>query len=404
MKILLTECYSATNIGDLELVTRSLQITSEIYPNSQIECVASDPDSFINIITTTSFSGPIFDRLKMIRGSLGVKLLGMTHAIATIGIFTILSFLPQKLARALVKLHIKFGLANSTAIKYLNAQRIVGVGGGYLGDKYAKMTTLTVWTWWWAGKMGCAVETMPMSVEVTTPFLSKFLSVFGRNVVWRVRDQASVRALANCGIQSELVPDLAFLNAEIIQNAPSLRNGLLVALVGGDYLSEAEQKTLYGQVAENIARYFPHAEVTLLSMHRSMGGTRVGGDVEASLKMAALLADKGIRHQVVNAATYSEVCNFCLNVEYVISARMHAGIAALCAGAKVGFLAYEEKHTALMSDMGLKDFAINIRCEDSIVRGLFERLVKANTAQFNEKTKIYLNALLLWVKNRTMKS
>jgi polysaccharide pyruvyl transferase WcaK-like protein len=71
MKILLTECYSATNIGDLELVSRSLQLASEIYTNGEIECVASDPNSFVNIITTTSFSRPIFDRLKMIRGVFG---------------------------------------------------------------------------------------------------------------------------------------------------------------------------------------------------------------------------------------------------------------------------------------------------------------------------------------------
>ena len=397
MKILLTECYSATNIGDLELVSRSLQVASATYPNGKIECIASDPDSFRGIINSLSFKRPIFDRLKMIKGSPVVKVLGMVHAITTVGFFTLAALLPRTLARGLVALFIKFGLGNSTAAEYLSAQRIVAVGGGYLGDKYGKMTILTVWTWWWANRMGCLVETMPMSVEVSTPILTTFLRIFGKKIVWRVRDQASVKVLKACHIQCELVPDLAFLNAEIMQSAPSSRSGLLVALVGDDYLSETEQSTLFNQLAENIFTHFPQSEVTLLSMHRSMSGTHVGGDVVASQKMSALLESKGIRNSLVNAATYDEVCQHCLNVEYVISARMHAGIAALCSGAKVGLLAYEEKHLALMKDLGLDNFAIDIRCDDLMMRNLFELLIHTQPLLLQERTMQHYSSLKKWI-------
>jgi|GEM_PF-5043862 len=400
MNILLTECYSASNIGDLELVSRSLQIASEIYAGSTIECIASDPDSFAPIIAQVPFSRPIFDRLKMIKGNRITKALGAMHAGLTVGAFSVASLLPTSMARGLVRVFLGLGLGSSTAAKYLQADRIVAVGGGYLGDKYVKMTALTVWTWWWASRMGCKVETMPMSVEVNTPFLQSILRTFGKNIVWRVRDQASHSVMQQCQINCELVPDLAFLNAERLNQQLSSRSGLLVALVGGDYLNSDDQAKLYSNLAESIAEVFPTLKVTLLSMHRSMGGTHVGGDVEASQKMAQLLTSKGIENCLVNASIYSEVCDHCQQVEYVISARMHAGIAALCAGAKVGLLAYEEKHTALMSDLGIKAFAVDIRSDKTVLHTLVEGLKQSQAKIFEARTKQYYEKLMAWISNQ----
>jgi hypothetical protein len=65
----------------------------------------------------------------------------------------------------------------------------------------------------------------------------------------------------------------------------------------------------------------------------------------------------------------------------LISARMHAGIAGLCAGIPVGLLAYEEKHHALFEDLRLANYVTSVRRPGDLPR-LVGRLDVADPEAF----------------------
>ncbi|HWU12824.1 MAG TPA: polysaccharide pyruvyl transferase family protein [Caulobacter sp.] len=389
MTLLITEAYSASNIGDLELVRRSIEIAQKKYPNRPSVCLAVDPGSFGDMFPDVRFVTPIFSRLKYLK-SKGPARLGLAASwAATIAALSLTGLLPRSAARACAAKLAAAKIVDPAIRFYLEAPNVVAVGGGYLGDQYVKHTVLTMWTWWWAGRVGCAVETMPLSVEIEKPALRN-LAKATRHVQWRVRDQSSADALAKADVPHVLLPDLAFLNVASEAARPrEPREGVMVALVGSDYLSPDESQTLSAGLAGALVNNYPDVPVTLLSMHRPVAGTHVGGDQAASDALIDVLAKSGKAASKVNAEVYDDVCNLCAGSDAVISARMHAGIAALCGGAKVALLAYEEKHFALMRDLGLSEFVVDIRASADQIEQMVSRLKAADRSVFIAAAKTY---------------
>lgn len=388
--VLITEAYSASNIGDRELVDRSISYARRAYPDAQLYCLAVDTDSFSGKVEVP-LRERLFPRLSYMRsGPLGRGITALGWGVR-ICVLSALTALPRPAQRRIAAHLCAARLVPPTVGLYAEADHVVAVGGGYLGDQYTKETLLTLWTWWWAGRMGATVETMPLSYEVRSFHLARATRALANSVRWRVRDSSSVEALRAAGVRGELVPDLAFANYR--GRGDAVRFGTLVALVGSDYLSEAEQRQLTSTLAESLASPKHSDPVVALSMHSAMASTHVGGDSRASDLLVAALETLGVMAIEAGASSYSEVVDACARADIVISARMHAGIAALCAGSRVGLLAYEEKHFALMRDLGLGDYVVDIRADPSEIAGMVMRLHRADSSLFDSAAMKYYERL-----------
>ncbi len=239
--------------------------------------------------------------------------------------------------------------------------------------------------------MGVPAETMPLSVEVDKAPLRYLLRTFGNRVHWRVRDRSSEVALKKCGIESRLVPDLAFSNYRV-SNRP--RNGTLIALVGSDYLSPQEQQASLDNVTALFEEGLLPLPAKVVAMHAPMSDTEIGGDLRMSERLKDQLVTIGVEKvDIYSASTFSKVCEIAESAETTLSARMHAGIAGLCGGTKVGLLAYEEKHIALMYDLGLSKFAMDIRGSKQDYRDLAIRLRDEMPEPFQKAAAEYLDQL-----------
>lgn len=382
---LVTDAYSASNIGDLELVKRTIEYASE-RTNESVVCLAVDPESFAPYVSV-KVDDRLFPRLQFVSaGRFGKLVLALKWALA-LAMLTVVAFMPvpyrRPAALGLARLH----LVSHSVAHYASSSRVIAVGGGYLGDQYVKETFLTTWTWWWATRLGCNVETMPVSFEVEKRLLSRFVRVFTARVTWRLRDSSSVRALRKAGLNAPLVPDLAFTNYS--DTVSRNRLGTTVALVGSDYLDPVEQKQFLYAFASAMAASALPRPFSVLVMHSTMAKTHVGGDARAAEALVREMERYGETVREVVASTYSEVCGSMAGAEVVVSARMHAGIAGLVSGAKLAMIAYEEKHRALMHDLGLDNFVVDIRAERKEFVELFSRVVDANVDRFRVAAQDY---------------
>ena len=401
MKVLITDGYSASNIGDLELVAKTIFVCRQRFPGAALVCSATDPTSFRGHVDV-ELRESVFSRLSYVHAGAIRKVAFVVGTISLIAIISMAAMLGRGiLARCIVSLA-QISRSARRLTGYIGADKVVAVGGGYFANAYLKHSFLTLWVWWIAGKLGAAVETMPVSMEINFGWFKPVVRVLGGAVKWRIRDTHSLRMLNACGLQASLIPDLAFLNFGTVNlEDPALRlRAILIAPVGGDYLSPGEAVSLFAAIAILVRDVFPDHEVLLLAMHSSMQGTHIGGDLFAATQLGDALAVLGLASRIVAVREYAEVVALCAEMDVVISARMHAGIAALSAGARVGLLAYEEKHTALMGDLSLGGFAIPIRAAANDVLELGRRLKASARDDFIAKTRVYHSQVLAEVLPR----
>lgn len=270
-----------------------------------------------------------------------------------------------------------------SARHYLWADYVVPVGGGYLGNQYRNETLLTAWTWWWCCKSGRPVETMPISVELKRGLLGWIFACLVRDVLITVRDESSKSALRALGIDASLSPDLAFLNYKGCAASADVSLSVGLAMVGRDYLGQDAVTKLVKAICDGLGAVEAVSEVCIVSMHRQIGDTRIGQDGNVANLAADALTASGVAVRICSVADYSDVLKVFSDCRFVIAARMHAGIAALCCGRPVGFLAYEKKHLALMQDLGLPEFAIRIDADPDDVVSLVRRVSTADPYLFD---------------------
>lgn len=388
--VIVSEAYSAANLGDLELVERSIEVAKAKHAKSRIICLAVDPRSFVDAGLEVELVERLFPRLRYLEAARTRRVVIALQWIISILLLTAAVLLPARARRPVVRALSQSGIASKHARPYADADHVIAVGGGYLGDQYLKETVLTLWTWWWASRLGNHVETMPISVEIRGAALSRILRMLGQDVTWRARDTASLEILRNQQLNATFVPDLAFFNLR--EDGTSERSGTVVALVGADYLSDIDRRRVVETIAAGFASRLLPLPVRVLSMHAPMGRTAVGADARIAEAFRDALREVDIESSELAARTYEEVCSHCDKAEVVLSARMHAGIAGLCRGAKVALLAYEHKHVALFEDAGLEEFVIDIRRVEAY-RSLFTAVRSATRNRFTDAAESHFEQL-----------
>lgn len=365
-RILITECYSPRNLGDAELVSATLDVVDALAFSEKSELVALDVEQFRILYPSRVVHPRLFDRREYGSSSAGRKLVilaGWSWFILMQSLVVVT--MPKRCRRAMAHrlLPLFREAMRETAQAYCESQAVFAVGGGYLGDRYFKESCLTAWTWWWSARTGSQVTTMPISVEAKGRLLKYVFTLFLQYVKISVRDDSSKRLLEALGIRSTRVPDLAFRNTAQSRIGSANRESaggrknpkMLIVPVGGDYFDDNLWQEKLKMLADVILTDYPTWDVALLSMHLSLEGATAGFDDEAVNYMESLLPDATVLNRVA-VRNYSDLCSkIHCEIDLVISARMHAGIAALCSAVPLVMFGYEEKHRSLMTFLGLQN-------------------------------------------------
>ncbi|WP_207840723.1 polysaccharide pyruvyl transferase family protein [Williamsia soli] len=357
--ILITECYSGENLGDRELVDATLDKVTQIHPNEEVHIVALDDRIFKVMYPRVTIHKRMFDRIEYNSRTGIPRLHLLVQWMLSITLLSGASMLPSKYRRQATE---RVGMAlprglKPTALAYMTATHVYPVGGGYIGDRYIKESALTLWTWWFSQRSGAAVTTMPISIEAEGSLLKTLLRKLAGEVNINVRDRSSKAVAESCALDATYVPDLAFRNYESRHDGlPSSQNDslrVLIVPVAGDYFDE---RTWQWQVDEILAYILNHPQKVLTStfeMHHRVAQSSAGQDGDA-VKYIEQSLPKHASAGRLEAASYRALCeSIRLDFDLVISARMHAGIAALCSETPLVLLGYEEKHSSLMNEIGM---------------------------------------------------
>lgn len=136
---------------------------------------------------------------------------------------------------------------------------------------------------------------------------------------------------------------------------------MVIVPVGGDYYSAAEWQAGLRHMTSAVREVLPDIQVQVLVMHAALPGGSAGHDQEAADYLRSL--DGDMQEVPVGARrSYRHLVDYLAQTPtLVISQRMHAGIAGLCAGARVVLIGYERKHAALYADMDLREFYLDFK-------------------------------------------
>ncbi|WP_457101797.1 polysaccharide pyruvyl transferase family protein [Microbacterium sp. P5_E9] len=357
MRVVVSDAYSTSNVGDGELVRLTVGSVAKRFSVSPV-VLATDPDSFGELKgqPVEYIFKPLSRQEWRTRGPIGrIAWLGReTIAIASI---LIVPKLPigsrRRFVRGVQRLVVRPWL---TAIA--EADLLVGVGGGYIGDKYLRESLITLWCFRFATAIGVSVETMPLSVSSAESRVLQRALKNTRGVRWRSREERTHRTLRSLDLTSDLVPDLAWLNAGELIPTTEAREGVAVAPVGSSFYSDSGSTPHSWTLLEPIVAGLPTgSSVRLIPMHRWDPKLGDGEDDRACASLASLVSNvrPDLVVKIVTARTYEDVRRAMRESEYAICERLHAALAATTTATPVVILGYEPKHRGVMGLAGLED-------------------------------------------------
>lgn len=382
--MIISEAYSARNVGDAELVYATIERVAQEHAEASLSVVALDPESFEEV-EGPRFMPRLFDRRVFAQSSPAARVVWSGRWAAFMALESARAVAgrtgPSKVAARLVG-----AAAAETYRAYMSSGVHVAVGGGYLGDRYIKESMLTLWSWWWSCRRGLSFSTMPISIEADGRLMRLLLRTLMPKKGVVVRDEASLAVLAREGLTATLEPDLAFRNySRDDQRSPKDMYWLFP--VGSDYFHSSAWETQWEIVARVCG--MRAGSLRASSMHVALDGVHAGGDAE----VVEHLARKFSSIEPYSLSNYRQlVAEMRSEANVVVSARMHAGIAALCAGVPLVLLGYEEKHRTLMKSLGLSRAYLPM---DRFTSEDFERALEYATSLTGEQIRAAVEQFLV---------
>jgi polysaccharide pyruvyl transferase WcaK-like protein len=354
--VTLVDAYTPKNVGDLELVEASLD-AAEQRIGAVTNVIALDAEGFEAALGRACIPRPL-NRLRLKKQTRSQR---MRSAASFVLSYAIAFVLGQRYGAAVRRFRILRTMDSAPLAALVDSDYIIAVGGGYITDESWQEGVLTLLLWRLGLRGGAKVETLPISVEVTKSFLKRTVKLLGRRVRWTARDSATVKTLASLGLSAPLVPDLAFRNFPTGASNVE-RSGLLLCPIGSDYLTPGEVvRHLEGlvEIAVFAQTSDPTIVVKVFVMHRQLAGG-VGNDEVVAENLCAELRLRGVPSEPIVVESYTRLLELLGKSSALVSARMHAGIAGLCSLTPTLLLGYQIKHGAMMSDMGLSAYCIDI--------------------------------------------
>lgn len=356
MNVVVTDAYSTTNIGDGELVRLTLQAVGKRYA-VQPTVLATDPGSF---------EGDEFDSASFIykplsrqvwRAKRGLdRYLWLQSEATALLLMAAVTLAPRGTRPFLAR-----SVANITRRPWLralaHANVVVGVGGGYIGDKYLRESIVTAICLKFSECTGASVETMPLSVSSAESRLLRLVLRRTKGVQWRSREERTHSTLHSLGLTSKLVPDLAWLDAGEPTDSSETRSGMAIAPVGSAFYSDSSHTPkVWATVAPLLESLPPGSPVRLVAMHRWDRSLGDGQDDRAcdALREMISRARPDLEVQTVNGTRYVDVRTAMARSQFAVCERLHAALAAATSATPVLVVAYEPKHEGVLRLAGLQ--------------------------------------------------
>lgn len=350
MRVVISDAYSPTNIGDGELVRLSIaSVRSRFAVEPVVLCTdrtgfQSDPT-----FQTSSFVFKPLSRVRWRSLARGARIsmavldaLGMLVGLIT-AVFPIQAARRQNLLLWAAKL-----LRLPWLEEIARADAVVGVGGGYIGDKYLRESIMTLALFRVALSTGAKVETMPISINSAHgKVLRLALKNFGTGVTWRSRENTTHSILSSLGLSSVEVPDLAWLNAaESFES--SEKYALVLAPLGSDFYSDTAGGVpkIWPHVQQHVSELEPGARVCLIAMHYWDERLQDGRDDNECIRIKDLISvlNPTVNVEVLNLRSYHEVLTTMSGARFAVCERLHAALAGLAVGTPTKVVGYEPKH------------------------------------------------------------
>ncbi|WP_423182228.1 polysaccharide pyruvyl transferase family protein [Arthrobacter sp. NyZ413] len=360
MRILISDAYSPTNVGDGELVRLSIESVRSRYGVLPV-VLCTDKAGFE---ADPEFSGTEFcfkplSRVRWRTFDAAGRLSMLFRDVSGILLALVTSILPiptstrKSLLRACSRT-----LRTAWLSEIVRADRVVGVGGGYLGDKYLRESLITLALYRVAIGLKIDVETMPISISsAKRTSLSLALRFFGRGVRWRSREMTTQNILLGLGLHSDCVPDLAWLNVSVDRTDPQRITALVVAPLGSDFYGNDRPKEpkIWPHMRDYVSTLDPGARVSLIAMHYWDNRLQDGRDDQECERVAELI--RGVNPQlkvsIHKLRKYSEVLTHMSGARFAVCERLHAALAGLAVGTQTKVVGYEPKHRGVLELAGL---------------------------------------------------
>jgi polysaccharide pyruvyl transferase WcaK-like protein len=353
VRAILTEAYSPRNLGDAELVRRSAEC-AHTWGYDAVDCLATDIEGFSAVRELDRIAPRILSRAEWHSRRrvsrfiwLGAEIISMTALVIIASTFKDSNKRRESCRNVSRLLRRKWSIV-------FEADVLLPVGGGYLGDAYAKETVIALLQYWILGRCGTPVVTMPISIaSLDSKVLRRAVRATSKGVIWHAREEYTLHLLDSIGASVRLVPDLAWLNAR--RTATRTGTGsVAIAPVGRFYaLPQDDLVSRLGMILDDPQ--FDHEKISIVAMHRSGGSTLDGGDEKAGESLMKRVRPGQVFSRV-NASSYSELLDFLEGVDLLLTGRLHAAIASACVGLPASVVAYEPKHAGVLRLAGLSAF------------------------------------------------
>jgi polysaccharide pyruvyl transferase WcaK-like protein len=388
-RTLLVEAYSPRNLGDAELVIRSVEYCKRRY-GPRIAVAATDADGVRMLLGAgTRVVSKCLTRATWLESK---SLVWLAQEVASLLLATLVARCPGSAwnRRRMVRW---IGKASRRAwlVELSEADAVVAVGGGYLGDRYLRESIVALLVMWIGERLGASVETMPISVSGMRRFtLRMAFRSLGGAVRWRAREEPTELLLLGLGLHVERWPDLAWSNAAAAQ-ADEKRVGAVVAPVGSAFYVGGAARGMSAAVSELDGSLPKDESILFVAMHRYDHALRDGGDDRACRELIEELAIASPERptRLVDADSYGDVLRVMAQSRVAICERLHAGLAAITMGTPARVLGYEPKHSGVLQGAGLS-FLTDISLTELLVREDFWRQEMLTAANAESKHLVQL--------------
>ncbi len=369
MNILLLHAYSAANKGDAAILSVQLQ-----------DVRAEFPDCDIRISTLDSATeGATFE---------GVPL----HS----GLFYHIAFAPKTIGEKFFNvLKAIIGIYPKEAKQFFDdlawADKIIGVGGGYITARKGLKPTVALWLTLLEFNLAFKTQKpVELAAQSIGPFGDERQQAMAAKTLQKVsaivvRERISEKLLQDMGISKDRVslkPDLAFrfrsdkkqaMREHLIGLGVSMSQQVVAITVREWFGEEAQQQ--YEQIIADFADWLiKEKNMQVLFVPQVTSKLHHDDDREVQARIVKRMQASQSVWSLETEYDHFEIKGIYENMNYVVGTRMHSVIFALTANIPVIAIAYEHKTQGIMEEQGLGNRVVDItRLSLKKLQDLFER-------------------------------
>lgn len=258
-------------------------------------------------------------------------------------------------------------MRDPTARAYANATVVISAGGAYLGGPKPGINFVQAMNIAYARMLGRPALVAPITVNPPSWLVGRILRWGLRDALVFVRDTPSRDQLAELGVPSTLVPDVA-VRAPTVRRASAAARDVVIGesdasclcwaprLYRPDQDAWPHRTMLERNMVDGVAEFLRRTGFGL----RFVPQVVVGGDDDDRLAVARLteLFPDDLRSRIEHGAPASSVAaavDQFVGCRVLLASRLHASILAMALGVPSLSVAYEPKVAGVLDDLGLSD-------------------------------------------------